>query len=1017
MNLQKTVHSNPYILYCLFILLVLAGLKGFFSLERAVDPKITPTIIGIKTYYASGSPKEIQEKITRHILDRVKVMPGLKNMRAESSYEWSRVILYFDQSSLDILSFEEAVGLKLQGIVDIFPQGVQFPKIYGMGPHDEPILELKIEGGDEIRRSQFINRELIPRLQQIDGVENVISIGALKKEVEVDLDLRGLKKYELPSLKIKEALDASGQTVGFGQESKEGILYNYEMTGDQFQDLSALGQSVVKFYQNQIPIHLSQVATLSLASSKRDNVALLNGRPIVLLSIYAQSKANVQKILKETKALIEEKNKSSRFFKITTLFSSTIILDQIFTDIGLVSLIFWFLPGIVLGALYRKWKLFFLTILVLLFCYSGAFLCYFLDAGASLNLVTFLAILLSFSFSVDHCVRCQESLLSSLEKKNRLQSVCLRVPYENKRVNKGLCILFSVAFALLFLFDTSTLAPFFYDFPLVIIPALIAVLAAQQWLIPIFFFRWGMSESKVPPFLKNCEAKFMLLLKRSLRKKYGVVSGIFFLSFIAFVLLLLSPQEGISSKEYFHVLRYQLSFPQAASLEHIQSTLESLTENLSQDKNIESTLYHMKGEGERAIFAYFFLKKTNSSVTDAVNDRLLAFMESKGGEFFIKPFFQIGESGFPIQLLVSGKNLPQIEEVTQETYESLLKNPEIKNLKIEYNEKGPFFNVILDLKKMSEFGILSHKIAEELKFIFSGSTTSDFYFHQDPIKIKFRNKEDLEKDFTTIYVSNINGTMIPLSSFSEIRLEDAPETLLSWNLNPALLLQGQLQHRGSVEKIVDHLERGLDTFEKKEDLSFDFLGQSALHIEMRDLWALGLIALFLVYLVTSTLVESFGFSWIPFIAIFPACIGLFLAVLICGYVDSMIGFMISLIPISFLFSNSLRTLDFYRKELKKDKGYLYALLVGSRRNFRSSFLVTFLFILLALPLIFGFQAIHSFTFQAGIMILFTTLCGWIFSTLATPLLFALLYPVNRKIREKLHLKNNFFEKECFDEDH
>ena len=143
----------------IIVLVLLAGLFTYANLERELFPEIEFPNILIGTSYPSGDPETVVRQITKPIEEAVDGTEGLREIRSESSENFSFIQLTFEFGQ-DMDEAERTVESDINGL-DLPYE----PYVYRLNSDTFPVLQLSVSGDRDIPSIQrVIDDHIMPAI-------------------------------------------------------------------------------------------------------------------------------------------------------------------------------------------------------------------------------------------------------------------------------------------------------------------------------------------------------------------------------------------------------------------------------------------------------------------------------------------------------------------------------------------------------------------------------------------------------------------------------------------------------------------------------------------------------------------------------------------------------------------------------------------------------------------------------------------------------------------------------------
>jgi Cu(I)/Ag(I) efflux system membrane protein CusA/SilA len=240
-------------------------------------------------------------------------IPGVKSVRSNSMFGFSSIYLIFEED-VEFYWSRSRILEKLNSLPSsLLPPGVQ----PSLGPDATALGQVfwyTLEGRDSLGNvTGGWNQEDLRSiqdfyvkygLQSAAGVSEVASIGGFVKEYQVDVDPEKLRSFGVNMNQVMKAVSQSNLDIG--AQTMEINLAEYFVRGLGYvEDLNDIGACVVKVDDN-IPVRISDVASVHLGPATRRGVLDKSGAPAVGGVVVARYGANPMEVIQNVKDKINE---------------------------------------------------------------------------------------------------------------------------------------------------------------------------------------------------------------------------------------------------------------------------------------------------------------------------------------------------------------------------------------------------------------------------------------------------------------------------------------------------------------------------------------------------------------------------------------------------------------------------------------------------------------------------------------------------------------------------------------
>lgn len=404
-NLVKLFVTRYVATISIFGALVLFGAVSYIGLGIDLFPEIEIPIVAVSTTYPGAGSEEIVRQISEPIEGTLSTLPGISNVTSTSSEGFSIVVAEFD-SSVNIDQAAIDVSQRVNTVVAELPDDATAPTVQKFDPADQPILTLAVTApGIALGDVQtYVQDNIQPALQRVDGVADVTVVGPADREIQVLLNPAELATYDLSADQVSGAIGASTLDLPIGDLSFSGsrILLTGRNTPAS---VEAVGEIQVDSARG---IRVVDVATVRDTAAEATTYARVDGEPVVLLEIQKVSGGNSVAVGNNVESAVETlalpEGYTARIVTDTTTETETTVNDtisEIFIAVAAVALVIMLFVGR-LGTIFA-------VVLAIPISVAGAFILFGV-AGFTLNLITLLSITVAVGLVVDDSIVVAENI-------------------------------------------------------------------------------------------------------------------------------------------------------------------------------------------------------------------------------------------------------------------------------------------------------------------------------------------------------------------------------------------------------------------------------------------------------------------------------------------------------------------------------------------------------------------------------------------------------------------------------
>jgi hydrophobic/amphiphilic exporter-1 (mainly G- bacteria), HAE1 family len=306
MKIPKFAVNRPVTTIMMMFLVLIFGLVSFTGLKMDLMPNINAPVVAVMTTYPGAGPEEVAEMVTKPLEDVVGTSQGLESLQSRSSSNSSLIIARFSWGT-DLTEVREDLSTRL-GLIPL-PDGVGNPMLVKFDPTMMPIMQFAVSNGEGLEMvQQLVEEDLVPQLQNIEGVANVTISGGFESEIKIKLNPEALKQYKLDQQRVLQLIQGNNLTFPGGVIEDNEEKLNLRIVGkiNSIEELKQLPVSVVPNGQSMEVVTIEDIAIVELENTANTSIARNNGKESLLVSIQKDGEANTAEVTKLVRERLEE---------------------------------------------------------------------------------------------------------------------------------------------------------------------------------------------------------------------------------------------------------------------------------------------------------------------------------------------------------------------------------------------------------------------------------------------------------------------------------------------------------------------------------------------------------------------------------------------------------------------------------------------------------------------------------------------------------------------------------------
>lgn len=204
--ISKYSVKKPYTVLVAVVLVIVLGVVSLSKMTTDLFPDMSLQYAMIVTTDLGASPEKVESEVTAPIESAMATTSNIKNISSISYNSYSIVTLEYEQNAnMDSVVIE--IQQKLDQISGGWSEAVGTPMIMKINPDMMPIMAAAVDkdGVDASRLSEYVQNDLVPAIESLEGVASVNTTGQLEERIEVTMNQ---DKIDALNKKIAKSIDS-----------------------------------------------------------------------------------------------------------------------------------------------------------------------------------------------------------------------------------------------------------------------------------------------------------------------------------------------------------------------------------------------------------------------------------------------------------------------------------------------------------------------------------------------------------------------------------------------------------------------------------------------------------------------------------------------------------------------------------------------------------------------------------------------------------------------------------------
>ena len=346
--------GNKTSIYILTVIITLGGIMAYMGLAKERFPEIIIPTIYVSTFYPGTSPSDMENLVTRPIEKQIKSVTGVKKVTSNSVQDFANVIVEFN-TGINVSDAKQKIKDAVDKARNDLPTDLpKDPIVQEIDFSEIPIMFVNMSGDFELDKLKKYADEAKDRIEQMKEVTRVDIVGALEREVQIDVDMFKMQAAKITPYDIEQGIGRENVAISGGNIRMGNMKRTIRVVGS-FIKIKEIGDIVIR-NSSGAPVYLKEIAEVKDAYKEKESYARLDKKNVITLNIIKRSGENLieasDKVNEVLKKLEKEKFPSSLRVTITgdqsTLTRHTLddLINSIIIGFVLVTLVLMFFMGV-----------------------------------------------------------------------------------------------------------------------------------------------------------------------------------------------------------------------------------------------------------------------------------------------------------------------------------------------------------------------------------------------------------------------------------------------------------------------------------------------------------------------------------------------------------------------------------------------------------------------------------------------------------------------------------------------
>ncbi|MCW5589125.1 MAG: efflux RND transporter permease subunit [Legionellales bacterium] len=816
------------------------GLISYFYLPSRQFPVVNIPEITITTKLPGAAPNVTADYITTPIEAAIRDVDGIDYVQGHSVYGESEVTVWLNEGYPADKALTE-IQPRINSLLWRLPPGTFNPSII-KNNKQTPVVFFNI-GSDQLDENaitDYVTHVLVPQLESIPGVQDVLIHAPREYAMKIWLDPNKLYHHNLTALDVEKAIKENNIQVGTGKLRGTMEEYNIKTnssldTPEQFDNL------VIKRDGNHL-VRLSDVGYAKLGSVDDNFVTLAKGRKygLIIGPIAAEDASDIE-VAKRVLAKMPELIK-----KFPPHLHSSIVWETYKFSEHSVALVYeavWEAVLCVIAVIFLflgSFRALIIPIVTIPLSLIGA--CLFMALlGFSINSLTLLAFVLAIGLVVDDAI----VVLENIHRHMHYATSKLQATLEATREIALPVISMTLVVMIVFLpigFTSGLTGALFREFAFTLAITVFLSGFFALTLSPMMcehLLKSGSSENRLEKYINEAcnklASSYRILLNFLLRHRFYVLAFAALIFVACYALLTHTPSQLLPDEEQGAIVVIAKG-PTAGSVFYSEKYAQKIIDIFKSYKEAASYLAISGWEGDiNKIVAILILRpqqpgdRTEDEVINSINKPLSLLSGMKIFAMNRPILTDVTGLEQPIQFVLQTSGSYYDLDVAMKKLLTITRNnPNFNAVQTDLMIDKPQINVDINRDRAGLLGIPIVKINDVIRMLMGRPILGWFSMNDQSYPVIpeiIRGERVSSTSLKNLYVRNDANELVPLTNLVDIKRVVAPQSLNQFQLLNSGILTANISPHYSMGDAVHFLEESAKKVMTKE-MKYDFAGET-----------------------------------------------------------------------------------------------------------------------------------------------------------------------------------------------
>lgn len=292
--------DNLKTVYIFTSILIVLGIWSYTSTPKEMTPDIVFPYFSITTIYPGTSPSDMENLVTRHIEKQLKGISGIKKVSSKSIQDFSMIFVEFETTADIDRAYQDVTEAVDKSKTDLPTGLLDDPDVTRIELSEFPILNINLSGDLGLVKLKEYAEELQDEIESLEEITRVDIIGALDREIQINVDLYKMQAVGVSFAQIQNAVAMENMTISGGQIKMDGMERTMRIIGE-FTHADQVKNIILKD-----GVYLTDVADVVDGYADKESYARLFGEDVITLNVIKRGGKNLINAVDKINVILDD---------------------------------------------------------------------------------------------------------------------------------------------------------------------------------------------------------------------------------------------------------------------------------------------------------------------------------------------------------------------------------------------------------------------------------------------------------------------------------------------------------------------------------------------------------------------------------------------------------------------------------------------------------------------------------------------------------------------------------------